>query len=248
MTRSEYLNGSLLLSYTSDDLPSTALQFYKRAGFSEEQLSTYQQRFGTFGKMSAPLPHSYRRIVDLETINIGDRYWQVVIGQGHSPEHACLYCPGLKLIIAGDQILPRITPNVSVFPTEPDGNPLEYWLSSNTRLLDILPEDLLVLPAHQSPFRGAKTRLNQIIDSHRQSLALLYKNLAKSKTVPECFIYLFNRELKEHEVHLATGETIAHLNYLLQRGNVTREINSEGLYTYRANPNSQFIHADDVAA
>jgi hypothetical protein len=125
---------------------------------------------------------------------------------------------------------------------------LEYWLSSNTRLLDILPEDLLVLPAHQSPFRGAKTRLNQIIDSHRQSLALLYKNLAESKTVPECFIYLFNRELKEHEVHLATGETIAHLNYLLQRGNVTREINSEGLYTYRANPNSQFIHADDVAA
>ena len=134
--------------------------------------------------------------MDLETINIGDHYWQVVIGQGHSPEHACLYCPGLKLIIAGDQILPRITPNVSVFPTEPDGNPLEYWLSSNTRLLDILPEDLLVLPAHQSPFKGARTRLNQIIDSHRQSLARLYNNLAEAKTVPECFVHLFNRELK----------------------------------------------------
>ena len=248
MTRSEYLNGSLLLSYTSDEIPKTALTFYKRAGFSDELMSSYQQRFGTFGKMSEPLPHSYRRIVDLETINIGDHYWQVVIGQGHSPEHACLYCPGLKLIIAGDQILPRITPNVSVFPTEPEGNPLEYWLSSNTRLLDILPEDLLVLPAHQSPFKGARTRLNQIIDSHRQSLARLYNHLSEPKTVPECFTPLFNRVLKEHEVHLATGETVAHLNYLVQRGNVNREINSDGLYTYRADPNSQFIHADDVAA
>ena len=248
MTRSEYLNGSLLLSYTSDEIPKTALTFYKRAGFTEELMSSYQERFGTFGKMSEPLPHSYRRIVDLETINIGDHYWQVVIGQGHSPEHACLYCPGLKLIIAGDQILPRITPNVSVFPTEPEGNPLEYWLSSNTRLLDILPEDLLVLPAHQSPFKGARTRLNQIIDGHRQSLARLYNHLSEPKTVPECFTPLFNRVLKEHEVHLATGETVAHLNYLVQRGNVNRKINAEGLYTYHANPNSQFIHADDVAA
>ena len=49
-------------------------------------------------------------------------------------------------------------------------------------------------------------------------------------------------------MHLATGETVAHLNYLVQRGNVNREINSHGLYTYQADPNSQFIHADDVAA
>ena len=76
MTRSEYLNGSLLLSYTSDEVPSTALQFYKRAGFSDEMMASYQQRFGTFGKMSEPLPHSYRRIVDLETINIG-----IIIGR-----------------------------------------------------------------------------------------------------------------------------------------------------------------------
>ena len=72
--------------------------------------------------------------------------------------------------------------------------------------------------------------------------------MAKAKTVPECFVHLFNRELKEHEVHLATGETIAHLNYLVQRGNVTRDVNADGLYTYTANPNSEFIHADDVAA
>ena len=105
-----------------------------------------------------------------------------------------------------------------------------------------------MLPAHQSPFKGARTRLNQIIDSHRQSLARLYNHLSEPKTVPECFTPLFNRVLKEHEVHLATGETVAHLNYLVQRGNVNREINSDGLYTYQADPNSQFIHADDVAA
>ena len=72
--------------------------------------------------------------------------------------------------------------------------------------------------------------------------------MAEAKTVPECFVHLFNRELKEHEVHLATGETIAHLNYLVQRGNVTRDVNTDGLYTYTANPNSEFVHADDVTA
>jgi glyoxylase-like metal-dependent hydrolase (beta-lactamase superfamily II) len=248
MTRSEYLNASLLLSYTDEGIPDTALRFYKRAGFTDEMLSTYRRRFGTFGKMSEPLPHSYRRIVDLETINIGNHYWQVVIGQGHSPEHACLYCPGLKLIISGDQILPRITPNVSVFPTEPDGNPLEYWLSSNTRLLDILPEDLLVLPAHQTPFKGARTRLNQIIDGHRQSLARLYDFLATPRTVPECFDVMFNRQISDGEIQFATGETLAHLNYLVQNGNITRSVDEAGLHSYRANPHAHYIHLDEAAA
>ena len=104
MTRSEYPNGSLLLSYTSDGA-STALQFYKCV-FSDEMMASYQQRFGTF-EMSEPLPP----VIDAlwtGTINIGDHYWQVVICQGHSPEHACPYCPGLKLIIAGDQILQEL--------------------------------------------------------------------------------------------------------------------------------------------
>jgi glyoxylase-like metal-dependent hydrolase (beta-lactamase superfamily II) len=167
-----------------------------------------------------------------------------VVGQGHSPEHACLYCPALQLVIAGDQILPRITPNVSVFPTEPDGNPLEAWLASSTRLLGMLPDDLLVLPAHQSPFTGVRVRLNQIIDSHRLALANLYDLLMEPKLLPECFSCLFGREIGDNEIQMATGETVAHLNYLWHRGNIQRRINAEDRYEYQSDPEARYVDAE----
>ncbi len=244
MTQAEFLTGTLMMSYTGENVPLAAIQFYHRAGFSAEQLENYQKRFGGFGRFTAPLPHNYQRLSDRQTLAIGNRYWQVVVGQGHSPEHACLYCPALQLVIAGDQILPRITPNVSVFPTEPDGNPLEGWLTSNARLLNMLPDDLLVLPAHQAPFRGVRVRLNQIIDSHRLALAKLYDFLEEPRLLPDCFQCLFKREIGENEIQMATGETVAHLNYLWHRGNVYREINTRGQYEYRSDPETHYIDVD----
>ena len=244
MTQAEFLTGSLIMGYTGEKAPHAAIEFYHRTGFTEEQLAKYRDIFGSFGQFAAPLPHQYRRISDRQTLSIGDRYWQVVVGRGHSPEHACLYCPALQIVIAGDQILPRITPNVSVFPTEPDGNPLEDWLTSNTRLLGILPDDLLVLPAHQAPFRGVRIRINQIIDSHRLALANLYNFLMKPKLLPDCFTCMFGREIKENEIQMATGETVAHLNYLLHRGNISRELNEQGRYLYQSNPEARYIDAD----
>src|ERR1035441_3876150 len=97
------------------------------------------------------LPESFRRIVDGETLTIGGNEWTVVVGNGHSPEHACLYCPALRLLIAGDQVLPKISSNVSVYPTEPDANPLADWLNSLAAIARRIPDDVLVLPAHNSP-------------------------------------------------------------------------------------------------
>ena len=86
--------------------------------------STTRPRFGGVRKRSRParaagqLPPAERAGDEL---TIGGKLWRVVVGSGHSPEHACLHCPELKLMISGDQVLPRISSNVSVFPTEPDG-------------------------------------------------------------------------------------------------------------------------------
>jgi glyoxylase-like metal-dependent hydrolase (beta-lactamase superfamily II) len=244
MTQAEFLSGSLIMSYTGEQAPPPAISFYHRTGFSEDQLAHYRQRFGSFGQYATPLPHHYQRLTDRQTLSIGDRYWQVVTGQGHSPDHACLYCPALQLVIAGDQILPRITPNVSVFPTEPDGNPLEDWLASSTRLLGMLPEDLLVLPAHQSPFTGVRVRLNQIIESHRLALANLYDLLMTPKLLQECFTSLFSRDIGDGEIQMATGETVAHLNYLLHRGNIKRRINADDRYEYQSDPEARYIDAE----
>ena len=245
MTREEYVMCQLMASYTGRDAPKAGVDFYRGAGFDEKQLDQYRRRFGTFGAMMAPMPHCFRRMVDRETITIGDRYWQVIVGSGHSPEHACLYCPALKILIAGDQILPRITPNVSVFPTEPEGNPLAEWMDSNARLLNILPNDLLVLPAHQNPFHGLHIRLNQIIDSHRQGLQSVYDYLSESKRAVDCFPSLFTREISDKLIGLATGETLANLNLLLQRGNISRSTDEAGVHWYTQNPDARYTDNDE---
>ena len=144
------------------DVPEDAIRFYRRAGFTEERLDRYRQRFGQFGANIAPLPAGYSRINDGQYIDIGGREWRAVIGHGHAPEHVCLYCPELKVIIAGDQILPKITPNVSVQPSEPNANPLRDFINSCGRFREMLPPDLLVLPAHESLYEGVHERLTEL--------------------------------------------------------------------------------------
>ena len=241
MTRSEYLTCRNLVADTGREAPRAALEFYTRAGYDAAQLDAYRARFGFFGKAVAPLPDSYRRLMDMETLSIGGRYWQIVVGSGHSPEHACLYCPSLKLLIAGDQVLPRISPNVSLFPTEPEGDPLKAWLYTSARLRERLPEDLLVLPAHEAPFLGLHTRLSQLIDGHEQDLDKLLEHLAEPQRAVDCFPALFRREIDGGSLGLATGETLAHLNCLLGRRRIRRYLGDDGVYRYVQDPDTAGI-------
>ena len=102
-----------------DRTPDDAVSFYRAAGWDAEAIETYRARFGFFGASLHALPDSFHRLRDGDEIRIGDHLWRVVVGCGHSPEHACLYAPELKLLISGDQVLPKISSNVAVFPTEP---------------------------------------------------------------------------------------------------------------------------------
>jgi glyoxylase-like metal-dependent hydrolase (beta-lactamase superfamily II) len=236
MSREEFLMCRAMAGDTGSSAPDVAIRFYQGAGYTEEQLERYKKKFGNFGKAIAPLPHSFRRLVDRETITIGDRYWQIVVGSGHSPEHTSLYCPALKLLISGDQVLPRITPNVSVFPTEPEGDPLKEWLRSSARIRDILPDDVLVLPAHEAPFYGLHVRMTQMIEIHKRDLNSLFDHLSQPRRAVDCFPALFKREIDENSLGLATGETLAHLNCLLGRHRITRTCDAQGVDWYEKIP------------
>ncbi|MDX1734580.1 MAG: MBL fold metallo-hydrolase [Halioglobus sp.] len=232
MSREEFLMCRAMAADTGRSAPDVAIRYYRAAGYDEEQLDLYRSKFGNFGRAISALPDSFRRLVDRETITIGGRYWQVIVGRGHSPEHVTLYCPALKLLISGDQVLPRITPNVSVFPTEPEGNPLEEWLRSSARLREMLPDDLLVLPAHEAPFYGLHVRLSQLIESHREDLNSLFHFLREPRRAVDCFPPLFTREIDEASLGLATGETMAHLNCLLARRRIARSQDEQGVFWY----------------
>ncbi len=145
-----------------------------------------------------------------------------MVGRGHAPEHACLWCKELNIFISGDQILPRISSNISLFPTEPEADPLRDWLESCARLKELLPEDLLVLPSHNEPFRGAKERLQELIDDHENNLDKLLALCAEPKRAVDCFPALFRSRITSGNFGMATGESLAHLNCLIYRGQLTK--------------------------
>jgi glyoxylase-like metal-dependent hydrolase (beta-lactamase superfamily II) len=234
MTRLEYLQCRMLFADTGREAPQDAVDFYRAAGWDEEQIENYKARFGGFGKAIYQLPDSYRRIQDGDEITIGDQVWRVVVGSGHSPEHACLYCPELKLLISGDQVLPRISSNVSVFPTEPDGDPLTDWLVSLERIKHLVPDDVLVLPAHNDPFIGLHARLDHLIRGHERSLDRLERQLAQPKRSIDVFGSLFARKIGPDLMGMATGESLAHLNCLIGRGRAVGERDKDGVVWYRA--------------
>lgn len=232
MSREEFLMCRTMAADTGREAPDVAIGFYRGAGYDEQLLERYRSKFGNFGRAISPLPDSFRRMVDRQTITIGGRYWQVFVGRGHSPEHTALYCPALKLLISGDQVLPRITPNVSVFPTEPEGDPLREWLRSCVILRETLPDDLLVLPAHETPFHGLHVRLNQIVASHERGMLSLFNYLTEPRRAVDCFPALFSREIEQGSIGLATGETLAHLNCLLGQHRITRTQDESGVDWY----------------
>jgi glyoxylase-like metal-dependent hydrolase (beta-lactamase superfamily II) len=234
ITRLEYLMCRVMAADSGREAPEDGLAFYRAAGWDQAALDTYRSRFGGFGKALYALPDSFRRLTDGEEIMIGAHMWRVVVGNGHSPEHACLYCPDLKLLISGDQVLPRISSNVSVFPTEPEADPLADWLASLARIKTRAPDDVLVLPAHNDPFRGLHRRLDHLIAGHERSLARLAELLRTRRRVIDVFSVLFKRTITGAVLGMATGEAVAHLNCLIARGLVVRERDDDGVDWYRA--------------
>jgi glyoxylase-like metal-dependent hydrolase (beta-lactamase superfamily II) len=216
MSREEYLLCRVLVADTGKPAPPEAIRFYSGAGFTSESLERYAEHFGAFGQVVSPLPDAYRRLQDQSVLQIGDHDWEVIVGRGHSPEHACLYCRELNLLISGDQILPTISSNVSVYPTEPAANPLEYWFDSLNTLKRLLPANVLVLPAHGNPFTGAHLRLDQLIAEHEQGLVKLKKVCREPRRAIDVFPALFKSRVTDKNLIMATGEAIAHLNYLLE--------------------------------
>ena len=233
ITRLEYVTCRMLVADTGREAPLDALRFYRACGWTPAELEHYKARFGEFGKMVHALPDSYHRVSSGDTILIGDHLWHAVIGQGHSPEHLCLYCPQLHLFIAGDQVLPKITPNVSVFPTEPAADPLTDWLESLARIRTAVPDDVLVLPAHNDPFHGLHSRLDRLIEGHETSLGRLLDALAQPKTARDVFSVLFRRPVSAATLQMATGESVAHLNCLIGRNQITRWVDTDGVAWYQ---------------
>ena len=205
--------------------------FQKHGLNTPEDLEKIRARANYYSSMVPGVPRQYRRIIEGEMILIGGHEWQVIMGYGHAPEHASLFCKPLGVMISGDMLLPRISTNVSVYDADPDADPLGLYLSSLDKYL-LLPDDTLVLPSHGKPFTGMKPRIAQLKAHHDDRLAETLGACQKPVHAREIVPVLFKRELDLHQMTFAMGETIAHLNYLLRRGKLSRQLCDDGVLRF----------------
>jgi glyoxylase-like metal-dependent hydrolase (beta-lactamase superfamily II) len=233
MTRTEWLQLRMLCADSRDTIPDEMIAFWQAAGWGQAQIDHASARgWGNFQRIVSRLPLGFRRIADGDILPIGDTRWQVVIGSGHSPEHACLLDRDRGILLAGDQVLPRISSNVSLGVSEPDGDPLGDWLASIAKL-KTLPDDLLVLPGHGDPFTGLHVRLDQLDAEHRDRLDAVAAHLVEPRRAVDCFGQLFRRPIGPDVLGMATGEALAHLRRLEVEGRAVRE-NREGVWWFSA--------------
>ena len=234
MTRGEWLTARMLTADKREVLPEEFIALQRAAGWGEDVLAEMRAGgWGRFGRVVFEMPVSYRRLQDGDRLDVGGHDWRVVVGSGHSPEHACLLNEADGVLVSGDQVLPRISSNVSIVVTEPEADPLGEWLASIDRLLQ-LPADLLVCPAHGEPFKGLHARLISLRDEHHQRLDDVAAAIAeKPLRVVDTFKLLFNREIGGHNRELATGEAMAHLQRLELDGRARREMR-DGVRWYSA--------------
>ncbi len=231
-TRLGWTLGRMLQLDHNDVPPPEQIAFRRRAGMPADKLAVFaREEPFNFSKCTAPIPLGYRVISEGMTLRMGGRDWLVRFGHGHAPDHATFWTDDTDggLVLAGDQIIPGISSNIGVYPSEPEADPLADWLESCRRLHKVVADhDPLVLPGHKLPFRGAGFRLTQLIENHEHALDRLVTALReRPRTAAECFTPIFKREIGDPQYGLALAESVAHLNHLHQTGRVQRTLHGD---------------------
>jgi glyoxylase-like metal-dependent hydrolase (beta-lactamase superfamily II) len=218
MSQTEWLTAHLALVDQDTDAMASRANFYRRHGLDEALVSQFLSEVLPY-KDGVDLPQDYRRLCDGDELAIDGGKWRVIVGGGHSPEHVSLYSSERRILIAGDQILPAITTNVSTWSTEPEFDAVGAFLATCKTFLGLLHADTLVLPSHRRPFFNARLRLQELSVHHAERLNLI---LAAGNEIAagDLMGVLFRSGLDGHQIGFAMGEAIAHLNHLVALGHL----------------------------
>jgi glyoxylase-like metal-dependent hydrolase (beta-lactamase superfamily II) len=148
--------------------------------------------------------------------------WRVSVHDGHAPGHVCLHDDPSRVMISGDQLLPTISSNISLYPSNELGDPLGDYLASLERLAG-LPPDTLVLPAHGRPFMTLHARIEALRKEHAGRLQQIRDACVEPAPTTKIAGSLFRMDrLDALNRLLATTETLAHLRHLELQGQVRR--------------------------
>ncbi len=206
---------------------------YKKHGIHDSWVMDPARKTNTYRQSITELPASYNRIQDGETLSIHGQSWQVITVHGHSPEQTCLYNSQRNLFISADQVLPNISPNVSLGFHNLKEDPLNLFIESLQNLDKRIDSSALVLPSHGLPFQGISDRIDALISHHEERLEVLLQACQKPRTAASLLPILFNRELDDYQIGFAMGECLSHLKYLENKGLIYPTTQNDGVIDYR---------------
>jgi glyoxylase-like metal-dependent hydrolase (beta-lactamase superfamily II) len=158
-------------------------------------------------------------LIDGDRLDVGGRTLEISAGGGHSSNQAMLFAREENIFFSADQVLPDISPNISVLAISSEADPLGQYLRSLKRIGEEIPDDVLVLPGHRQPFTNLHSRVEELAQHHEHRCERI--EIAchdRPLTVAEVRPFLFARELDPHTMSFAFGETLAHMNMMARTG------------------------------
>lgn len=231
MSRTEHATSRFLRQQRGEAVGSAAHRaFYERHGLGEAAIEAVMGRGHAYLRMTTDLPESYQVLQAGQHLRIGGRDFEVLTGGGHAPEQVMLLCRAEKLFLPADQVLARISPNISVHAYEPEGDPLAAYLASLAALRRNVPDDMLVAPTHNLPFLGLHQRIDELTTHHAQRCGLIAEACrSRPHTATELLPVLFPRALDEHQTSFAFGEVVAHVQYMVGQGMLDEQLGADGV-------------------
>ncbi len=220
MSQTEYLTTLTLIVDPRSIGDEPFRSFYARQGMSAALTETLLSQGNRYLRMVTGVPRTFQRLVAGDALRIGRRRFDVLSGGGHAPEQIMLFCADESLLLGADQVLARISPNISVQAMDPSGDPLGLFLRSLSALQRDLPADTLVLPGHDRPFVGLHQRVDELRVHHQSRCdAILQACRERACTTAELVPVVFRRPIDDpHQLSFAFGEALAHVNRLLHDG------------------------------
>ncbi|MDB5590586.1 MBL fold metallo-hydrolase [Enterovirga sp.] len=231
MTETEYLQALVLTTNPSSLEKDPYRSFYVANGLDQTVTEAVMTRGHDYLRMLTGLPHTFRRVIAGDRLIIGGRSFDVFTGGGHASEQMMLYLASENVFLSADQVLPRISPNVSVSARDPQGDPLGIFLRSLRSLRSALPEDAFVLPGHDLPFTGLHARLDAMAEHHEERCAEIVAACREApRSGAELVPVIFPRPLDAHQTGFAFSEVLAHVNYLIRRGRLVSVQEADGIH------------------
>ncbi|MEO3946969.1 MBL fold metallo-hydrolase [Gorillibacterium sp. CAU 1737] len=209
-------------------LTEETLRFFEQHGLEAEMLPALREHLDSFVSQVSPQPVITGLRTD-DTLVMGGRMWSLYATPGHALGHLIFHQAEEELLLAGDHVLPRISPNVSYLPGT-DPNPLASYLRSLKEVASLPAR--LVLPGHRDPFATLAERCKELEEHHRERLSRMEERLDDPMSAYALSEAIFGRELTVHTMRFAVSETVAHLILLEAEGRVSRQ-EREGRFYYQ---------------